>query len=67
MDINQAGKVDSGNDKEYWLLELGYARPLVQPLIKAGLRSFTFQLTNAKELLVAKSWDDLPKRYAVVR
>jgi hypothetical protein len=67
MDINQAGKVDSGNDKEYWLLELGYARPLVQPLIKAGLISFTFQLTNAKELLVAKSWDDLPKRYAVVR
>jgi len=67
MTITQAGKVDSGNDKEYWLLELGYARPLAQSFSMKGLRLFRFQLTNAKELLVAKNWDDLPKRYAVVR
>ncbi len=67
MTINQSGKVDSGNDKEYWLLELGYARPLAQAFSMKGLRSFRFQLTNAKELLVAKNWDDLPKRYVLVR
>ena len=67
MTIHQAGKVDSGNDKEYWLLELGYARPLAQAFSMKGLRSFRFQLTNAKELLVAKNWDDLPKRYMLVR
>jgi hypothetical protein len=66
MTIHQAGKVDSGNDKDYWLLELGYARPLAQAFIMKGLRSFRFQLTNAKELLVAKNWDDLPKRYTTV-
>ena len=67
MTLTQAGKVDSGNDNEYWLLELSYARPLVQPLSMTGLRSFRFQLTNATVLLGAKIWDDLPKRYAVVR
>jgi hypothetical protein len=66
MDIHQAGKVDSGNDKEYWLFELGYSRPLVQPLSMTGLRTFKFQLTKAKELLVSKNWDDLQKRYAMV-
>ena len=59
--------MDSGNNKEYWLLELGYARPLAQAFSMKGLRSFRFQLTNAKELLVAKNWNDLPKRYTLVR
>lgn len=66
MTINQAGKIDSVNETEYWLLELGYARPLEQPLIMPGLRSFTFQLTKASELLVAKNWGDLSKRYKVL-
>ncbi len=66
MTINQAGKTDSANETEYWLLELGYARPLLQPLIMSGLRAFRFQLTNASELLVANNWDDLSKRYKVL-
>jgi len=66
MTIIQAGKLDSGNDKEYWLLELDYVRSLLQPISMKGLRSFRFQLTNAKELLIAKNWDDLPKRYTTV-
>ena len=66
MDIHQAGKVDSANNEEYWLFELGYSRPLVQPLSMTGVRIFKFQLTNAKELLVSKNWDDLQKRYAMV-
>lgn len=67
MSIEQAGKIDSGNDTEYWLFKLGYARPLPQSVSMPGLRSFRFQLTNAADLLAAKSWDDLPKRYALVK
>jgi len=66
LNINQAGKVDSANETEYWLFELGYARLLLQALSISGTRPFRFQLTNAKELLVAKNWDDLPKRYTTV-
>jgi hypothetical protein len=66
MTINQAGKIDNANETEYWLLELGYARPLEQPLIMPGLRSFTFQLTKASELLIATNWADLSKRYSVL-
>ena len=66
MTIDQAGKIDNANEAEYWRLELGYARPLEQPLIMLGLRPFTFQLTKASELLVAKNWEDLSKRYSVL-
>ena len=55
------------NEAEYWLFELGYARPLPQPLSMSGLRTFKFQLTNAAELLTAKNWDELPKRYALLK
>lgn len=65
MTVWQAGKVDPANNDEYWLLELGYARPLDQP-IKIPVRTFKFQLTNAADLLGAKSWDLLPKRYALL-
>ena len=67
MSIAQAGKIDSDNEAEYWLFELGYARPLPQPLSMSGLRAFKFQLTNAAELLTAKNWDELPKRYALLK
>ncbi len=66
MTINQTGKIDSANETEYWLLELGYARPLAQPLIMSRLRAFRFQLTNASELLLANNLDDLSKRYRVL-
>ena len=66
LNINPAGKMDSANETEYWLFELGYARLLLQALSISGTRPFRFQLTNAKELLVAKNWDDLPKRYTTV-
>ena len=66
MDVNQAGTDDSANETECWLFELAYARPLLQPLIMPGLRSFTFQLTKASELLIANNWGDLSKRYKVL-
>ena len=66
MDVNQAGTDKSANETECWLFELAYARPLLQPLIMPGLRSFTFQLTKASELLIAKNWKDLSKRYSVL-
>jgi hypothetical protein len=66
MTIDQAGKIDKANETEYWRLELGYARPLEQPLVMSGLRVFRFQLTNASELLVANNWDDLSMRYKVL-
>ena len=65
MTIEQAGKVDPANNDEYWLVELGYARPLVQPLTMP-VRTFKFQLTNAADLMNATSWDSLPKRYALL-
>lgn len=65
MTSEQAGKVDPANNNEYWLFELGYARPLVQP-IQMPVRTFKFQLTNAADLLGAKTWDLLPKRYVLL-
>ncbi len=65
LSVVQAGKV-SYDQTEYWLLELGYARPLEQPVTMSGLRAFRFQLTNAADLLKAKSWEELPKRYCVL-
>ena len=66
MSIEQAGKVDDTNLTEYWLLELGYVRPLTQSVVMPGHRAFRFQLTNASDLLEAKNWQDLPKRYSVL-
>jgi len=66
MTIDQAGKLDPGNTGEYWLFELGYARPLAQP-VNMPVRSFKFQLTNAADLLVASNWDTLPKRYSLLK
>lgn len=65
MSAEQAGKVDSSNNDDYWLFELGYARPLDQP-IKMPVRTFKFQLTNAADLLTATDWTSLPKRYALL-
>lgn len=65
LNIEQAGKLDAGNDAEYWLFELGFSRPLPQPLSLPG-RTFRFQLTKAAALLGAKSWDELPKRYSLL-
>jgi len=67
MGIEQAGKSGSGNNTEYWLFELGYARPLPQALIFPVFPHFKFRLTNAADLLSAKSWNDLPARYALVK
>jgi hypothetical protein len=66
MSIEQAGKLDLANESEYWLMELGYSRPLIQPIAMSGLRSFRFQLTNAADVFASKSWDELPKRYALL-
>ena len=66
MTIEQAGKIAAANITDYWLLELGYARPLNQSVVMPGHRAFRFQLTNAYDLLEAKNWADLPKRYSVL-
>ena len=66
MTIEQAGKIAAANITDYWLLELGYARPLNQSVVMPGHRAFRFQLTNAYDLLKAKNWADLPKRYSVL-
>lgn len=61
----RAGKADPGNNDEYWLFELGYARPLEQP-IPMPVRTFKFQLTDAAALFVAENWEALPKRYTLL-
>ena len=65
ISAERAGKADPGNNDEYWLFELGYARPLEQP-IPMPVRTFKFQLTNAAALFVAKNWEALPKRYTLL-
>ena len=65
MNSAQAGKIDLLNNDDYWLFELGYARPLAQQ-IKMPTRTFKFQLTNAAALLVAENWEALPKRYTLL-
>jgi len=66
ISAEQAGKASSSSD-EYWLFELGFARPMTTQ-IKMNIRSrkFPFQLTNAKDLLKAAHWEDLPSRYALL-
>lgn len=61
----RAGKADPGNNDEYWLFELGYARALEQP-IPMPVRTFKFQLTDAAALLAAENWETLPKRYTLL-
>lgn len=65
ISLEKSGKLDTGNEKEYWLLELGYARPLSNP-VKMPVRAFKFLLTSASELLAADNFEALPKRYAVL-
>lgn len=64
--IEQSGKINKRNSDEYWLLKLGRARQLTQPIRVSGLRSFRFQLTNAADLWANMRWEDLPQRYAVL-
>jgi hypothetical protein len=65
ISLEQSGKLDTGNEEEYWLFELGYARPLSNS-VKMPVRAFKFQLTGAAELLSADNWDALPKRYTLL-
>lgn len=65
ISAGQAGKAEPANNAEYWLFELGYARPLEQP-IQMPVRTFKFQLTDAAPLLVAGAWEALPKRYTLL-
>jgi hypothetical protein len=65
ISFEQSGKLDTGNEEEYWLFELGYARPLSNP-VKMPVRAFKFQLTGAAELLSAANWDALPMRYTLL-
>ena len=55
ISAGQSGKAEPANDAEYWLFELGYARPLEQP-IQMPVRTFKFRLTDAAALLVAKGY-----------
>ena len=64
LTIEQAGKISLGNKEYYWLFELGYARPLIQPLIMPT-RSFKLKLTNAADLLATTSWATLPEHYTL--
>jgi len=66
LKAEQAGSDDAGNQNDYWLLRLGTARTLPQPVTTGSVRSFRFRLTSAADLLAAKSWNDLPDRYAAV-
>ena len=63
LTVEQAGKADPANQSEYWLLELGAARPLVSPVIIGGTRHFPFRLTGAANMLATQNWSELPKRY----
>lgn len=65
ISTGQAGKAEPANNAEYWLFELGYARPIEQP-IQMPVRTFKFQLTDAAALLVSKEWEALPKRYTLL-
>ncbi|ABQ28260.1 restriction endonuclease-like protein [Geotalea uraniireducens] len=66
LGVEQAGTVDPDNRNEYWLLQLGTSRTLPHPVSTGSIRSFRFRLTAAADLLGAKSWSDLPDRYASV-
>lgn len=66
ISAEQAGKASSSCD-DYWLFELGYARPL-EAQIKMNIRSgrFPFELVQAADLLKATDWKAVTKRYALL-
>jgi len=66
LSAEQAGTVDAGNMKEYWLFELGPSRRLPAVVTVAWARRFRFRLTSATDMLAARTWDDLPDRYQSV-
>jgi hypothetical protein len=66
ISAEQAGKASSSRD-EYWLFELGYAQPLdsqIEMSIRRG--KFPCELVQAADLLKAKDWKAVTKRYALL-
>jgi hypothetical protein len=66
MTVEQAGKVDSANQSEYWLMELGASRRLDSPVIIKGTRHFPLRLTEATNMFATQNWSDLPARYGAL-
>lgn len=63
LTVEQSGKIDPGNENEYWLFELGPARPLSRPVQISGVRPFRFRLTSSQGMLAGKPWQELEERY----
>ncbi|MBP7866033.1 MAG: restriction endonuclease-like protein [Acidobacteria bacterium] len=63
LTVEQAGKVETSNRNDYWLLRLGNSRRLKELVSTGGTRHFRFRLTGAAEILAACRWDNLPDRY----
>lgn len=61
LSIEQSGK-SVPSSAEYWLLELGYSRPITIPIFLPN-DGFVFRLTDAEAVLAGKCWGDLPVRY----
>ncbi len=63
LTAEQAGIIDSDNQNDYWLYELGASHRLSTIMQFPSGRRFRFRLTGASDLLNAQSWNDLPDRY----
>jgi hypothetical protein len=65
----QAGaKAKSENlEKEYWLFELGKARPLDSAIDVSGTRDFKLRLASAEQLSKAENWQDLSNHYSFLQ
>ena len=55
---------DATLENDYWLFELGKARPLGSAIDVSGKRDFKLQLVRAEQLVQAKNWQDLSYHYS---
>jgi hypothetical protein len=62
----RAAKLES-LEKDYWLFELGNARPLVSSIDVSGARDFKLRLVRVEQLIDASNWQDLVNCYAFLQ
>ena len=62
----RAAKLES-LEKDYWLFELGNARPLVSSIDVSGARDFKLRLVRVEQLMKAGNWKDLANHYSFLQ
>lgn len=65
--VEQAGAGFKNPDDDYWLFQLGKASKMELSIDVSGSRDFKFRLASIDELIMAKTWEELPNHYTFLQ